>query len=161
MIQPRTMAFDNLLNPRVTGGILKRRMQDIGKIGDPAKGQFKLTFESGEAVLNKPGFRTWLKGWRTDPISKSLYNTGAYFKVNLMEGTQESLQEVIAEATKNHYKDAYNNKTVKRSLLSKAAFGADSAPLSYYKEGLANQFSAEGFSIFASGFFMGFLWDFL
>lgn len=151
------LAFDNLLNPRMTGGILNRRIKEIGKIGDPAKGQFKLTVEGGEFVLNKPGFRTWLKGWKTDPIAKSLSNTAAYFKVNVLEGVQESLQEVIAEATVNYYKDAYNDKTVKRAMLTKAAFGADSAPMSYYGEGFKNQFTPEGFSIFASGFFMGFL----
>ena len=151
------LAFDNLLNPRMTGGILNRRIKEIGKIGDPAKGQFKLTVEGGEFVLNKPGFRTWFKGWKTDPIAKSLSNTAAYFKVNVLEGVQESLQEVIAEATVNYYKDAYNDKTVKRAMITKAAFGADSAPMSSYGEGFKNQFTPEGFSIFASGFFMGFL----
>ncbi len=151
------LAFDNLLNPRMTGGVLNRRIKEIGKIGDPAKGQFKLTVEGGEFVLNKPGFRTWLKGWKTDPIAKSLSNTAAYFKVNVLEGVQESLQEVIAEATVNYYKDAYNDKTVKKAMITKAAFGADSAPMSYYGKGFKNQFSPEGFSIFASGFFMGFL----
>jgi hypothetical protein len=151
------LAFDNLLNPRKN--ILKERIQEIGKIGDPSKGQFKITLEQGQFKLNKPGFRTWLKGWKTDPITKSLKNTGAYFKVNILEGVQETLQETISDATKNYYLDAYNNSTVRKSLFSKAAFGEGSTPLSYYGKSFEkyNPTTKEGFSVFASGFFMGFL----
>jgi len=75
--------------------------------------------------------------------------TGAtlnYFQTNLMEGVQESLQEVISGAAKDYYDKRFNNPT----------YGG----LTVMMGDIANQFgdkvfSGQGFNTFAGGFIMG------
>jgi len=153
------LAFDNILNPRRLNNIFNAKIRDITRIGDGQFGEVgKIVMEKGTgAVFKERGFRTWLQGWKTDPLAKSLSGTISYFKVNVLEGVQESLQEVIAQATREHYEKLYYSQPVRNGLINKALIGEGSTPMSTYGRKFLDQFSAEGGSIFASGFFMGFL----
>lgn len=153
------ISFDNILNPRVgSQGFLKQRIQDWKTIGGGrfgALGNVGLDAANNQWKFYEKGFKNWWKGWKTDPFSKSFLNTVGYFKRNLTEGIQESLQETISAANEKYYKDSFYTAPVRKNLVSKAAFGKGTTPLSYYGEGLQEQFSQEGFATFASGFAMG------
>lgn len=153
------LAFDNILNPTAVNRVFGKKINDIARVG---KGEFgpigKVTMESGKgAVFRERGFRTWLNGWKTDPIAKSLGGTIAYFKINVLEGLQESFQEVIADATYEHYRKLYYSDPARKSIIDKAIFGDSTASVDQYSKALTKQFSPEGAEIFASGFFMSFL----
>lgn len=153
------LAFDNILNPTAINKVFGKKINDIASIG---KGDFgpigKVTLESGKgAVFRERGFRTWLHGWKTDPIAKSLGNTIGYFKVNILEGLQESFQEVIADATYEHYRKLYYSDPTRKGIIDKAIFGEGSASVDEYTRAIKKQISPQGAEIFASGFFMGFL----
>jgi len=68
-----------------------------------------------------------------------------YTKANFMEGIQESLQEVISGSSTEYYKKQYDNPSYGGLLVMQADV----------LENIGKQFSAEGFSTFASGFAMG------
>ena len=154
------ISFDNILNPRVgSQGFLKQRVQDWKTIGGSKSfgdlGSIGLDAAKNEWKFYDKGFKSWWKGWKTDPFSKSVLNTVGYFKRNLTEGIQESLQETISAANESYYKDSYYTTPVRKNLISKAVFGKGTTPWSYYGKGLAEQASSEGFATFASGFAMG------
>lgn len=153
------ISFDNILNPRVgSQGFLKQRIQDWKTIGGGrfgALGNVGLDAAKNEWKFYEKGFKSWWTGWKTDPFSKSVLKTVGYFKRNLTEGIQESLQETISSANEKYYKDSYYTAPVRKNLISKAVFGKGTAPWSYYGEGLKEQYSKEGFATFASGFAMG------
>ena len=153
------LAFDNILNPTAVNKIFGKKINDIAKVGRGDFGSIgKITMESGKgAVFRERGFRTWLNGWKTDPIAKSLGGTIAYFKINVLEGLQESFQEVIADATYEHYRKLYYSDPARKSIIDKAIFGDSTASVDQYSKALTKQFSPEGLEIFASGFFMSFL----
>ncbi len=69
----------------------------------------------------------------------------AYFKTNVAEGIQENLQDVIADATKKYYTDAFKDDT-------KATFEYGMGAM---YGGLQKQWGAQGFETFMSGFAMG------
>lgn len=81
-------------------------------------------------------------------ISPKTYGKAAlkYFKGNLMEGVQESSQEIISGTAKDYYTDLYKNKGKQ---------GLDFSLGTYLNDNLQKQFSGQGFETFASGFFMG------
>lgn len=153
------LAFDNILNPRIgTRGYLASKIKEWKSIGGGRFGELgKVGYNipKGEWKFYNRGFKSWYNGWKTDPLPKSIHHTVGYFKRNILEGLQESAQEAIAYANENYYKDAYYTQPVRKNLISKAAFGPNTTPLSYYGKGLAKQVSPEGFSVFASGFAMG------
>ena len=153
------VSFDNILNPRLgSQGFLKQRLLDWKNIGGGKFGELgKVVFDvsKNEWKFAEKGFKSWWNGWKTDPLHKSVWNTVGYFKRNIMEGVQESLQETISHANEKYYKDSFYSYPVRKNLISKAAFGKGTTPLSYYKEGLDEQFSKQGLATFASGFFMG------
>lgn len=153
------ISFDNILNPRVGAqGFLKQRILDWKTIGGGRFGELgNVVFDvaKNEWRFAEKGFKTWWNRWKTDPFHKSVWGTVGYFKRNIFEGVQESLQETISAANEKYYKDTFHSTPVRKNLVTKAAFGKGTTPLSYYGEELANQFSAEGLAIFASGFAMG------
>ena len=68
-----------------------------------------------------------------------------YFKANLVEGFQESSQDILSETTKNYYVDGFNNPATKNFRYS----------MGLLSHATKNQFSAQGFNTFASGLLMG------
>lgn len=147
--------FPSLLSPR--GGInrwLTSKTRDIldlkaGKIvfegakkgtqtavkGKAMKGTFKYVENS---LMNS------VKGLIKDP-KRAIPATLGYFKANFTEGIQENLQDVIAQATKNYYTDAYKDPKLANFHYAKGLFHS----------ALNDQFTAKGFETFASGFAMG------
>jgi hypothetical protein len=153
------ISFDNILNPRIgTQGFLKQRMLDWKTIGGGRFGELgTVAFDvaKNEWKFAEKGFKSWWNGWKTDPFHKSVWGTVGYFKRNIFEGVQESLQETISSANEKYYKDTFYSAPVRKNLISKAAFGKGTTPMSYYGEGVKEQFTKEGFATFASGFAMG------
>jgi hypothetical protein len=158
------ITFNNITGPR--GGLRnfikstkddiyhmasKEGQKDFGKIGQVIYDKTAKKFD-----LEKSGFKSWLKGWKRDPIYKSVFGTIGYFKSNFTEGIQENFQEVIAQANERYYVDSYKSPTLQTQLYSKGVISADLKPKSsYYSQGLKDQFGSQGFETFASGFFMG------
>lgn len=153
------VSFDNILNPRIgTQGFLRQRMLDWKTVGGGRFGELgNVVFDvtKNEWKFAEKGFKTWWNKWKTDPFHKSVWGTVGYFKANIFEGVQESLQETIASANERYYKDTFHSTAVRKNLMTKAAFGKGTTPWGYYGEGLKEQFSAQGLSVFASGFAMG------
>ena len=154
------ISFDNILNPRVGAqGFLKQRIIDWKTVGGSKRygdlGKVVFDVAKNEWKFAEKGFKTWWNGWKTDPFHKSVYGTVGYFKRNLLEGTQESLQETISYANENYYKDTFQTYPVRKNIVSKAIFGKGTTPMSYYGKGLNEQFSETGLATFASGFAMG------
>ena len=158
------VTFNNITGPR--GGLrnfLKSTTEDIyeiasregakdfGKLGKVVYDKAAKQFE-----LQKSGLRTWAKGWRKDPIYKSVIGTVGYFKSNFTEGIQENLQEAIAQANERYYVDSYKSPTLQTQLYSKGVIKANLRPKKdYYSNALKDQFNSTGAETFASGFFMG------
>lgn len=153
------VSFDNILNPRIgSQGFLRQRMLDWKTVGGGKFGELgNVVFDvaKNEWKFAEKGFKTWWNAWKTDPLHKSVWGTVGYFKRNIFEGVQESLQETVASANEKYYKDSFYSTPVRKNLMTKAAFGKGTTPWSYYGEGLKEQFSAQGFATFASGFAMG------
>jgi hypothetical protein len=153
------IAFDNILNPRIgTRGFLGQRIKDWKSVGGGKFGELGtigLDMKDATWKFYDKGFKTWYSRWKTDPFAKSVFGTVGYFKRNITEGLQESLQETIAYANENYYKDAYYTGAVKKNLISRAIYGENKTPFDYYSEGLYDQFSTQGASVFLSGFAMG------
>ena len=153
------ISWDNILNPRVGAqGFLRQRIVDWKTVGGGRFGEIgNVAFDvaKNEWKFAEKGFKNWWNRWKTDPFHKSVWGTVGYFKRNLFEGFQESLQETIAFANEKYYKDTFNTPTARKHLINKAVFGKGTTPMSYYGEGLNEQFSREGFSVFASGIAMG------
>ena len=80
-------------------------------------------------------------------IKPSTYGKTAfnYFKANLVEGLQETTQEVLADATENYYVNSFQNKDRQNFEYSMATLNA----------AMKKQISAQGMETFASGFLMG------
>ena len=68
-----------------------------------------------------------------------------YFKANVVEGAQESLQDVLQEATQNYYVNTYKNDSAKNFFYGAGLLG----------DAIKKQFSAQGAETFLSGFLMG------
>lgn len=157
------VSFDNILNPSVGArGVLRQKVANWRAIGGGKGGSrfgdignVGLETVSGTWKFYEKGFKTWWNGWKTDPLSKSIWNTVGYFKRNFMEGTQETLQETISGANEKYFTEVYHSGAVRKNFINRAAFGKGTTPLGYYGESFGNQISAEGFATFASGFAMG------
>jgi len=156
------MVFDNILNPRLSStGVFGQSLKDFAVIGgEKGFGTYgKIVFNNTakEFQLIRNNFKGYLKGIKTDPFAKTVTKTVGYVKSNFAEGFQESAQEVISKANENYYLETYDSNAVKSQLYSRALFGIESTPLSYYGKEVGNQFTAQGLETFGSGFFMGVL----
>ena len=159
-----SITFNNITSPR--GGLrnfiksttddvyeiaAREGQKDFGKLGKVVYDKTARQFE-----LQKSNLKTWAKGWRKNPIHKSIGSTIGYFKANFTEGIQENFQEVIAQANERYYIDSYKSPTLQTQLYSKGVIKANLKPKAdYYAQGLKDQFNSQGLETFASGFFMG------
>jgi len=101
-----------------------------------AKGAFEYTDKS---------FKNALKNFSSQPLGTSVKGFMGYFKANVSEGLQENAQDVIADFSKNYYKQMYVDESVITSDFSKGLL----------TNAIDAQLSAQGFETFASGFMMG------
>jgi len=150
------IAFPNLFR----GNMLSKFTHNVSRFGDEFDIVFNATkrkaAKAGEETVEKVvaggtydlvdfNFRNALKGLiRPANLGKASIN---YFKTNLVEGSQEVLQDVIAESTEKYYLDAYFDPAKQNFDYSMAAV----------KDAFGTQAGERGFENFASGFFMGML----
>jgi hypothetical protein len=128
---------DDIVNSK-TGNVLKNTEETVLKSGNKIKVN---KYEFVERNIFNVS-----KAFIKQPLAKSIPFATAYVKGNLMEGFQEIGQEVIADATKNYYINAFTD--------------PDKVATHNYTRGLImdaieSQMSMQGLETFASGFFMG------
>jgi hypothetical protein len=157
------VTFSNLLSKGKISNYVNQTIKELGevdagrfgKLGKVAYNQSTRQFE-----FMKSGLKNWWKGWRTDPVYKSVGKTVGYFKANIAEGLQETYQEVVADAAERYYVESYDSDLVSKQLYKNAQMGFLNIPMSEFGESAKkyNPFgTSEGLDVFASGFAMGFL----
>ena len=114
-----------------------------------ANREYQLVYDPGKKVVDgaynieKIGFKNALKGFTKPKVwGNTAWN---YFKGNVMEGFQETAQDVLNEATKQYYKKTFYDPSAKNMQYV----------LGQLSNGIDQQISAQGFETFASGFAMG------
>ena len=136
------LAFPNLFGNR----LFRNMSQTIGKIGD----EFDLVYQAGKKGVQEGSYelvdyniKNALKGF----IKPANFGKASlmYFKTNLVEGTQEVLQDVLADATEEYYVNSYFDSTKTNFDYSMATLG----------NAFGHQVSEQGFETFMSGFVMG------
>jgi len=148
------LVLPNLVNRR--GGIanfLKSKTEDLLNLegGNILKVSKKTTLKTGKTIktptLEYREKNLWntVKGFAQRPLSKSIPAGVSYFKANIGEALQENLQEVIADASKNYYINAYSNPNVATHTYARGLV----------KNAIKDQYSAKGLETFVSGFAMG------
>jgi hypothetical protein len=184
------VSFDNIMSPKKgLNKILNKRIADVKKnmAGRTVREFTKKTLKTGKEILT-PKLSTIKKGWKgwrgtvqaikKQGFQKSVKGVIGYTKVNLMEGIQESLQDVIAKTSKDSYMQSFYSEPVasyyytegflnKKNKNNKSFWGhlGDGFQSQIYKtdargefeldsEG-KKQFSGQGIETFLSGFFMG------
>lgn len=157
------VTFSNLLSKGKISNYVNQTIKELGevdagrfgKLGKVAYNQSTRQFE-----FMKSGLKNWWKGWRTDPLYKSVGTTVGYFKANIAEGLQETYQEVVADAAERYYVESYDSDLVSKQLYKNAQMGFLDIPMSEFGKSAKkyNPFTtSEGLDVFASGFAMGFL----
>jgi len=136
------IAFDGLVN----GNFMAGASRNVRKVGN----EFNIVYEAGKKGVKEGaykvqefGAKTALKGF----VKPGNFVNGSlnYFKVNVVEGAQEVLQDVIGKATEDYYVNSFFDP-------SKANFDYSMSTLdAAYK----SQISGQGFETFMSGFVMG------
>jgi hypothetical protein len=157
------VTFSNLLSKGKISNYVNQTIKELGevdagrfgKLGKVAYNQSTRQFE-----FMKSGLKNWWKGWRTDPLYKSVGTTVGYFKANIAEGLQETYQEVVADAAERYYVESYDSDLVSKQIYKNAQMGFLDIPMSEFGKSAKkyNPFTtSEGLDVFASGFAMGFL----
>jgi hypothetical protein len=117
----------------------------VGKVGpfqlvyDPAKKVASELAYSAEKVSLRNAVKAFTK---PAAYGKTALN---YFKANLVEGFQETAQDVLSDATENYYINSFKNKDRQNFEYSMATLNG----------AMKKQISAQGLETFASGFAMG------
>ena len=157
------ITFSNLLSKGKINNYLNQTIRELGEVNAGKYGKLGRTVynqSTRQFEFWKSGMKSWWKGWRKDPIYKSVGKSIGYLKANISEGVQETYQEVIANAAEKYYVESYDSDTVAKQLYKNGQLPMLSIPGSYFAES-AKKYnpltSAEGADVFASGFFMGFL----
>jgi hypothetical protein len=136
------LAFPNLFGNR----LFRNMSQTIGKIGN----EFDLIYKAGKKGVQEGSYelvdyniKNALKGF----IKPANFGKASlmYFKTNLVEGAQEVLQDVLADATEEYYVNSYFDSTKANFDYSMATLG----------NAFGHQVSEQGFETFMSGFVMG------
>lgn len=135
-------AFPNL----VKGNLFAGKSGIVRSIGK----EFDIFFNAGKKGIQEAGYevvdynlKNALKGFfKPSTFGNATLN---YFKTNLVEGTQEVMQDVIAKATEDYYVNSFYDPAKANNDYSMAVLGS----------AFGHQVSAEGFETFMSGFVMG------
>jgi hypothetical protein len=154
------ITFPNIMGPK--GGIssfMKNSIEEFatvkgGKFGDLGKIVYNKAKKNVDFEANN--FKNMALNFAKKPLSKSVTGAVGYFKANFAEGIQESLQDVIASGNERYYTDTFNSKALGAHEYSKAvARYSTASQLDYFGQAAKDQFTAQGFETFASGFAMG------
>ena len=140
---------NNIAFPSITkAGFMKGLPQyskTLGKVGpfqlvyDPAKKVSTELAYSAEKISLRNAAKAFTK---PAAYGKTALN---YFKANLVEGFQETAQDVLSDATENYYVNSFKNKDRQNFEYSMATLNA----------AMKKQISGQGLETFASGFAMG------
>ena len=157
------VTFSNILSKGRINNYLNQTMKELGEV-DAGKfgkmGRVMYNQSTRQFEFWKSGLKNWWKGWRADPIYKSVGKTVGYFKANIAEGLQETYQEVVANAAEKYYIESYDSDLVAKQMYKNGQLPFLNITGDYFAEG-AKKYnplnSSEGLDIFASGFAMGFL----
>jgi hypothetical protein len=164
------VGFDNIMNPkRGVTALLNKSLSTVKKnaAGQTVREFTTKTLKSGAKVLTPK--LSWIdKGWkgfkgtaqsiRKQGFQKVALKTIGYTKANLMEGVQESVQDIISNTSKDYHKQAFYSEPVSANLFTKAQLEVLRDKRSggkMFTDALGKQFSWEGGETFLSGFAMG------
>lgn len=135
------LAFPNLFK-----GSLLKGSYNVGKVNNMFSVAYKAPTEAGKRgayELVDYNLKNALKGLvQPKTLGRASVN---YFKLNVIEGAQEVLQDVIAQSTEEYYVETFFDKSKENTEYSMATLGS----------AFGNQFGEQGFETFMSGFFMG------
>ncbi len=157
------VTFSNILSKGKINNYLNQTMKELGEVDAGKFGKLGRTMynqSTRQFEFWKSGLKNWWKGWRADPIYKSVGKTVGYFKANIAEGLQETYQEVVADAAEKYYVESYDSDLVAKQMYKNGQLPFLNVTGDYFAEGAKkyNPFgTSEGLDIFASGFAMGFL----
>jgi len=136
------LAFPNLFGNK----LFSKMSRTVGEIGN----EFDLVYQAGKKGIQEGSYelvdyniKNALKGF----IKPANFGKASlmYFKTNLVEGTQEVLQDVLADATEEYYVNSYFDPTKANFDYSMSTLG----------NAFGHQVSEQGFETFMSGFVMG------
>jgi hypothetical protein len=147
------IVFDNIYGGKgPISRLMNKRTQDImdlktGKLRIVKPGKFGAAKDLKKPVVEytKNNFKNMVKDFARQPLRKSVGGAVKYFKANVMEGIQENAQEAIAHAAENYYIESFKNPELATAEFARAQM----------MHGIKEQFTAQGFETFASGFVMG------
>jgi hypothetical protein len=184
------VAFDNIMSPKKgLNRILNKKIADVKQnmAGRTVREFTKKTLKTGKEVLT-PKLSTIKRGWKgwkgtvqaikKQGVQKTAGKVIGYFKANIMEGVQESLQDVISKTSKDYYTEAFYSEPVSSYYYTEAFLNKknkdDKSLWDHLGEGFQaqvyetnargefvldkegrKQFSGKGFETFLSGFAMG------
>jgi hypothetical protein len=140
---------NNIAFPSVTrAGFMKGLptfSKTMGKVGP-----YQIIYNPAKKVAGEVAYtaeKVSLKNAAKALVKPATYGKTAlnYFKANLVEGLQETAQDVIADATENYYVNSFQNKDRQNFDYSMATLNA----------AMKKQISKQGLETFASGFAMG------
>jgi len=136
------IAFKNLVEGNFMAGA-SRKVRQVGK-------EFDIVYEAGKKGVKEGAYdvvefnaKNALKGF----FKPANFATASinYFKLNVVEGAQEVMQDVIAKATEDYYVNSFFDPSLANYKYSMSTL--DSA--------FGSQISGQGFETFMSGFLMG------
>ena len=136
------IAFKNLVEGNFMAGA-SRKVRQVGK-------EFDIVYEAGKKGVKEGAYdvvefnaKNALKGFfKPANFAKASIN---YFKINVVEGAQEVMQDVIAKATEDYYVNSFFDPSLANYKYSMSTL--DSA--------FGSQISGQGAETFMSGFLMG------
>ena len=156
------VTFNNVMNPKSgLARMMAKKVTEVQKMaGKTTVREFtKQTLKSGKELLT-PKLSTIKGAWQTvkkQGVQKTVKGVIGYTKANLMEGTQEVLQEVIAETSKNYHLQSFYSQPVGHYMYTDAQrkMMTDKSVGEFIGEAFGKQASMQGLETFASGFLMG------
>lgn len=156
------VTFNNVMNPKSgLARMMAKKVAEVQKMaGKTTVREFtKQTLKSGKELLT-PKLSTIKGAWQTvkkQGVQKTVKGVIGYTKANLMEGTQEVLQEVIAETSKNYHLQSFYSQPVGHYMYTDAQrkMMTDKSVGEFIGEAFGKQASMQGLETFASGFLMG------
>jgi hypothetical protein len=163
------VSFDNILSPK--SGFAKMMFKKAADVKKMAAGRTvreftKTTLKSGKELLTpklsyvKKGWKGWkgtVQAIKKQGFQKTTMGAIGYVKANLMEGVQESLQDVISETSKNYHLQSFYSQPVGDYMYTKGQVEQmkNKGVGEMIGEALGKQVSWQGLETFGSGFVMG------